>query len=293
MTRSLTALLSLLLAFAASAEESKLPADAEGCLECHKAGGDGPAFDAPAFLKGVHAANGIGCTDCHKGYTMGPHDAEGPALSDADKATVAKLAAARVGEKALTTSPRALLACADCHDAPAAALQKSIHSSWLSKPDAGVPGATCVSCHGSPHAVVKLAAYAPVDGKRERVPADRRAIHQRCAACHGNEEFAKAAGLPTEVVARYDDSIHGRAVRVGNEFAPVCTSCHSAKVGGSHGIVSKTDPASSVSEAQKKETCGRCHAGATDNFAKLIAHKEPRTCRDTSSRTSSTWSSRT
>jgi cytochrome b subunit of formate dehydrogenase len=275
-TRFLLASLSLLLAFGANAEEAKLPAEAESCLECHKAGGDGPAFDAAAFLKGIHAANGIGCTSCHPGYTMGPHDAESVAgLSDADKAIVAKLAAAKVGEKPVTTSPRALLACADCHDGPAAALQKSIHSAWLGKPDAKVPGATCVSCHGSPHTVTKLAAYAPHDGQREKVPADRREIHQRCAACHGNEEFAKAAGLPTEVVARYDDSIHGRSVRVGNQWAPVCTSCHAAKVGGSHAIVTKTDPASAVSEAQKKDTCGRCHLGATDNFAKLIAHKEP------------------
>jgi cytochrome b subunit of formate dehydrogenase/nitrate/TMAO reductase-like tetraheme cytochrome c subunit len=275
MTRSLIALLSLLLAFAANAEEAKLPADAESCLECHKAGGDGPAFDVPAFLKGVHAANGIGCTDCHQGYAMGPHDAEGPAVSPNGAAAVAKLAAAKVGDKPLTTSAKALLSCGDCHDAPATALVKSVHSKWLGEHAATVPGPTCVSCHGSPHTLVKLAAYAPVDGKREKVPADRREIHARCAACHGNEEFAKAAGLPTEVVARYDDSIHGRSVRVGNEYAPVCTSCHSAKVGGSHGIVAKTDAASAVSEAQKKDTCGRCHAGATDNFAKLIAHKEP------------------
>jgi cytochrome b subunit of formate dehydrogenase len=273
MIRSLLALSSLLLASTVSAEEPRLPAAAESCLECHKTGGDGPAFDAPAFLKGVHAANGIGCTDCHKGYAMGPHGAEGPALSDADKAIVAKLATVSHPEK--ISSPRALLSCADCHDGPAAALKGSIHSRWLGDATAKAAGPTCVACHGSPHEIVKLAAYAPRDGHREKVPADRRAIHQRCVACHGNEEFALAAGLPTEVVARYDDSIHGREVRVGNEYAPVCVSCHSSNVGGSHAIVAKTDPASSVSAAQKKETCGRCHAGATDNFAKLIAHKEP------------------
>lgn len=274
--RSLLALSSLLLAFAANAEEAKLPADAESCLECHKTDGDGPAFDAPAFLKGIHAENGIGCTDCHQGYAMGPHDAEGPEITNPNtRAAVEKLAAAKVGEKPLTTSAKALLSCADCHDGAASALVKSVHSSWLGDDHAKVPGPTCVNCHGSPHTVTKLAAYAPVDGKREKVPADRRAIHERCAACHGNEEFAKAAGLPTKVVARYDDSIHGRSVRVGNEYAPVCTSCHSAKEGGSHGIVAKTDAASAVSDAQKRDTCARCHAGATDNFAKLIAHKEP------------------
>jgi cytochrome b subunit of formate dehydrogenase/nitrate/TMAO reductase-like tetraheme cytochrome c subunit len=277
MMRTLLVSLSLLLAFGANAAEPKLPAEAENCLACHD-GKTAPAVDTGAFLKGVHAANGIGCTDCHAGYSMGEEKVghiNELKLSDEEKATVAKLAAAKVGEKKLTTSAAAVLSCGNCHDAPAAALKKSIHSAWLGKADAKVPGATCVSCHGSPHTVVKLAAYAPVDGKRAKVPADRRKMHEACAACHGNEEFAKAAGLSTEVVARYDDSIHGRSVRVGNEYAPVCVSCHSAKVGGSHGIVAKGDAASAVSAASKKETCGRCHAGATDNFAMLIAHKEP------------------
>jgi cytochrome b subunit of formate dehydrogenase len=275
MTRSLLLSLSLLFAFSVNAEEAKLPAGAETCLECHKAGGDGPAFDAPAFLKGVHAANGIGCTDCHQGYTMGPHDEEGAPATPFAQAAVAQIAAAKIGEKPLTTSAKAFLSCANCHDGPATALVTSVHSKWLGDPHAKVPGPTCVSCHGSAHAVTKLAAYAPHDGQREKVPADRREITKRCIACHGNEEFAKAAGLSTEVVPRYEDSIHGRSVRVGNEYAPVCSSCHASKVGGSHAIVAKTDPASSVSEANKKDTCGRCHAGATDNFAKLIAHKEP------------------
>jgi cytochrome b subunit of formate dehydrogenase len=277
MMRSLLLSLSLLAATTARAEEPKLPAGAENCLACHD-GKTAPAVDIAAFQKGIHAANGIGCTDCHAGYTMGEEKVghiNELKLSAADKAMVEKLAAAKVGDKKLTTSAAAVLACGNCHDAEVNALKGSIHSKWLGEEKPKAPGATCVSCHGSPHAVTKIAAYAPHDGKREKVPADRREFHKRCVACHGNEEFAKEAGLPTEVVARYDDSIHGRNVRVGNEYAPVCTSCHAAKVGGSHGIVAKTNPASSVSEAQKKETCGRCHAGATDNFAKLIAHKEP------------------
>jgi cytochrome b subunit of formate dehydrogenase/nitrate/TMAO reductase-like tetraheme cytochrome c subunit len=278
MMRSLLAALSLLFAFAAGAEEPKLPADAENCLGCHD-GKMAPAVDVATFMKSVHQTNDqmkVGCTDCHAGYSMGEEKvghANELMLSDAEKATLAKLQAIRI-PKALT-SPAALLSCGNCHDKVAGALEKSVHSKWLGAATAAAPGPTCVACHGSPHAIVKLAAYAPKDGKREKVPADRREMHKRCAACHGNEEFAKAAGLSTEVVARYDDSIHGRTVRVGNEYAPVCTSCHSANQGGSHGIVAKADAASAVSDAQKKDTCGRCHAGATDNFAKLIAHKEP------------------
>ena len=51
---------------------------------------------------------------------------------------------------------------------------------------------------------------------------------RRCEACHGNEEFTKAAGLDPEAAIVYHDSIHGRLVRVGNAYAPVCVSCHAA-----------------------------------------------------------------
>jgi len=274
--------IALLLSTAARAEEAKaaaaLPKDAESCQMCHEKGGLGPEVDFKGFPASVHGQNGIGCTDCHAGYKEGPHGGELPALSAQDQAVVDRLAKASWGEgdkKETVKAPRAFLACQTCHDGEAGAFAKSIHSRWL-REDAKVAGPTCASCHGSPHAIAaKLAPYAPHDGKREVVPADRRAMVKRCEACHGNEEFAKAAGLNPEAATTYHDSIHGRLARVGNPYAPACTSCHASAPdqGGTHAIVSKTDPASPVSAARKKETCGRCHAGATDSFASLIAHK--------------------
>jgi cytochrome b subunit of formate dehydrogenase len=286
--RSTFLLLTLLLAGAARGQEAKLPGGAEACTDCHSAGGDGPAVDLDGWAKSVHADNDVSCTDCHVGYAMGPHEGEGPALSPDEQATVDRLAKASWksehpadGEKGAkerevtkVTAPRAYLACASCHSETTEALAASIHGKWL-KADAKAPGPTCVSCHGSIHSAVKLAAYAPTSGAREKVPADRRAIARRCESCHGDEEFAKAAGLNPETAVTYHDSIHGRLARVGNAYAPVCTSCHAAKqeAGGSHAIVAKVDPASAVSDAQRRETCGRCHENATDSFAALIAHK--------------------
>jgi cytochrome b subunit of formate dehydrogenase len=177
----------------------------------------------------------------------------------------------------LTASlPSPQLACQNCHDVQAGAYLKSVHARFLAG-GAKVAGPTCLSCHGSVHAVAKkLEPYTPNAQKRVAVPADRRELQKRCEGCHGNEEYAKAAGLNPEVGGTYHDSIHGRLVRVGNAVAPTCVSCHAAdaKVGGSHAIIAKTDPASSVSASNKKNTCGRCHEGATDNFAGLIAHKQ-------------------
>jgi cytochrome b subunit of formate dehydrogenase len=272
--------------------EAKLPGGADACVDCHN-GSDAPKVDTTAFGRSVHADK-ASCTDCHAGYAMGPHEGELPALSPADRAKVERLSKARwpVAKSDLdkargdtsppketqVTAPRAYLSCAGCHEMEhseaMAGWERSVHSRWL-REDAKAPGPTCGSCHGPIHELDKLAAYAPKDGAREKVPQDRREISRRCESCHGNEEFAKAAGVNPEAALTYHDSIHGRLVRVGNKEAPVCTSCHAAskEKGGTHAIVAKSDPASAVSAASRKDTCGRCHVGATDNFAALIAHK--------------------
>jgi cytochrome b subunit of formate dehydrogenase len=224
------------------------------------------------------APGGAGdCIECHNGYSMGPHEGELPAPSANEQTIIARLAKAQWGEGGEAekiTAPRAFLACSGCHIEVTDALAKSIHGKWL-REDAPVAGPTCVSCHGPAHALAKLAPYEPTATARQKVPPDRREMVSHCESCHANEEFAKAAGLNPEAVITYNDSIHGRLVRVGNEYAPACTSCHasSKKQGGTHAIVAKGDPASTVHASQRKETCGRCHERASDNFAALIAHK--------------------
>ena len=111
---------------------------------------------------------------------------------------------------------------------------------------------------------------------RVAVPADRRAMQKACEACHGNEEFAKAAGLNAEVKHTYQDSIHGRMVRVGNAVAPTCVSCHAAdKAGRRHARHRRQDRPGLAGRPRPtaRTPARRCHEGATDNFARLIAHK--------------------
>src|SRR5512133_1520980 len=166
----------LVLASLARAEDAK-PADAnvggyDACSGCHdKSGKDAPAFDVDAFAKSVHAGQ-ASCTDCHAGYTMGPHDAELPALSPADQAVVDRIAKARwpaaggharkgdkaehAGAETKVSAPRAYLACAGCHEGNNpemwTAWQSSIHSNWL-REDTKAPGPTCASCPGAIHGV--------------------------------------------------------------------------------------------------------------------------------------------
>lgn len=262
---------------APAAEPPKL-GDAD-CLGCHADDSTGRKVDDGLFAASVHGQNSISCTDCHQGYGEGPHQDQGPKRSDAEQASLARLAKARWGEgeqAVKVTAPAAYLACATCHaEAAEAFFGKSVHARWL-REDAKAAGPTCASCHGSPHTVAKsMEPYAPSANARVDVPADRRAMQKACESCHGNQEFARSAGMNAEVKQGYQDSIHGRLVRVGNPVAPACVSCHASEkaAGGSHAIAAKTDPTSPVFAANRKNTCARCHEGSTDNFATLIAHK--------------------
>ena len=73
--------------------------------------------------------------------------------------------------------------------------------------------------------------------------------------------MAKKHGLAS-VYPSYIDSIHGFALsKEGLLVAANCQSCH-----GSHHILSRKDPQSPTNKANVPTTCGKCHAGITENY---------------------------
>jgi cytochrome b subunit of formate dehydrogenase len=277
--RMKTLLLSLLLTFPIAAAAADAPAQAaapdpnQACLDCHAASKPGEAGVRPAeFGKSVHAS--FGCTDCHAGYQApGPHELA--PLEGADAVLVGRFEALKA-----STAPRAYLACASCHGEVVEQVAASVHGKWT-KGDARVAGPTCASCHGAVHEIVK-GVPAPARAGATFTPGAR-AISERCEKCHADPAYAEKAGLKGDVVVTFHDSIHGRLVNVGSALAPACADCHGAaeKDGkgvlhpNAHRILAKSDPASPVAARNRAGTCARCHAGATDNFAQLIAHRDP------------------
>jgi len=145
--------------------------------------------------------------------------------------------------------------CTTCHSAltgrlarPAAGIADDVHIRR---------GLSCASCHGG-------------DPRRPGMEAhDRRAgfagapapaqVPRFCARCHSRPEVMRRDNpkLPTDQLARYLTSVHGRRLAEGDTRVATCTSCH-----GVHPVRAVGDGASPVFATNVPRTCARCHADA-------------------------------
>ena len=106
----------------------------------------------------------------------------------------------------------------------------------------GELGIECQSCHPQitsyPHPANTFAS------RREL----SRSYYEACQRCHPDN------------YSLTQDSMHAEAATAGNLEAPICTDCH-----GAHDVRSPDQPRAHVSQ-----TCGHCHTGIFDAYAKSI-----------------------
>lgn len=135
--------------------------------------------------------------------------------------------------------------CIVCHSDYWEQMQGSIHSRHQ---------ITCDRCHGgdptkedAQEAKGPGTAFIGIPGKKQ--------IAERCGQCHADVEAMNFYGLPTDQLARYKTSAHGKLLfEHGDEHGAVCTDCH-----GFHDVVAVTDPQSPVYPLNLLATCNRCH----------------------------------
>lgn len=146
--------------------------------------------------------------------------------------------------------------CGKCHTEETRIYLESIHGTAM------VQGVTkspvCTDCHGE-HSI-----------RAARDPASRvsvAAVSKTCAHCHEAEGISEKYGIPGGRLETYADSFHGLAARGGSKVAANCASCH-----GVHDIRPSNDPKSAIHKDNLPATCGKCHPGAGENFAKGAVH---------------------
>lgn len=248
----------------------------QACLTCHnvtptaaqKAKPVGLYVNAKLFDSSVHAA--LGCAACHSDVKAFPH-------VPPPKKVVCRKCHSSIGKRygqsvhAVVWGKQKLgyAACLNCHGNPHGILAKtnpnsrvyplnlprtcgrchgssrlaerygiqnvykvyidSIHGFALSR-EGLLVAATCSSCHGAHRVLSTNNPQSPI--YRTNVPAT-------CGKCHAGVE------------ARYLDGVHGKALKAGNDGAPVCTTCHT---------VHRIAQVQSVKwELKTVATCGNCH----------------------------------
>jgi len=215
-------------------------------------GGSNSHLNLRHLVDDVHFARGLSCSGCHGGDPASDklehsHVKEWPGTArDKDRAWI-------------------LSFCARCHSDPAlmnrfnptlptdqlAKFRESPHGKLLIEAkDSRAPD--CLSCHG---------VHGMRNAKNPLSTVNPKRVHETCGACHANP--AKMAGfklpdgspLPTNQVAQYRASVHGRALlERGDLGAPTCNSCH-----GNHAAMP-------VGLSSVSQSCGLCHAGAASLF---------------------------
>ena len=148
--------------------------------------------------------------------------------------------------------------CGQCHVGLSEIYQKSIHGQKLAAGDPKAP--TCTDCHAA-HAI-----------SRTTTPAFRLDIVNECGQCH--DQPPPGSTRQSSLYDTYRLSYHGQVTALGFARGARCSDCH-----GAHDIRRLDDPASSLSDRNRVETCRKCHPKANARFAQFEAHADFRDAR--------------
>ena len=255
-------------------------ADAPACVDCHGAHAvpKSSVSTSPVYFRNVAAT----CTRCHGDKTVTGN--RNIAIPGAAKLYQQSIHNRAIVEMGLNKSA----SCIDCHGAhnmkgrrdPASSINKtnlpatcgrchfgvyalykeSVHGTALAR---GVPDAPgCADCHGEHDIRAVSDPSSPVSSA---------AISQKtCPSCHAAEKLAARYGVSVDKVRGYEQSYHGLSARLGDKTVANCASCH-----GDHAIYPSSDPRSTIYPKNLPVTCGKCHPGATANFASGNIHVGP------------------
>ncbi len=248
------------------------------CYSCHGQKGMRGYIDVASYEQSVHGR--IACTKCHLDISGYPHgkvlkvncgichflgregapkeEAQQYKLSVHGRAALAGNAAApkcqtchgshyiypSTEARSKTNRENIPALCSSCHPKEFEAYRMSIHGKeFLEKKN--LLAANCFDCH--------LEHLTP-DPRGDQF---KLLLVRQCGLCHAEE------------MNTYQNTYHGRVVRLGYANIAKCSDCH-----GAHTILPPSDPDSRLSRENIVATCRACHPGATAGFTKFYAHAE-------------------
>ncbi|HZP43658.1 MAG TPA: cytochrome c3 family protein [Candidatus Binatia bacterium] len=118
-------------------------------------------------------------------------------------------------------------------------------------------GLSCADCHGGDPGDTSDGAMSKAKGFVGKPSAAD--VPAFCGRCHADENVMRRWNphLPTDQLAQYRTSVHGKRLAEGDDRVATCVSCH-----GVHGILPVGDARSPVHKTNVATTCARCHADA-------------------------------
>ncbi|APG28088.1 hypothetical protein A7E78_09695 [Syntrophotalea acetylenivorans] len=147
--------------------------------------------------------------------------------------------------------------CGQCHKGIEQDYREGIHGRLVANGQTDSP--VCTDCHGE-HGILS-----PDDPRSPVSP--RRVAEVTCARCHDSEVLNEKYGLPNGRLVSFVDSYHGLKSKAGDTRVANCASCH-----GAHRVLPSSDPASTVSPGNLRQTCGECHPGISEAMAGTPIH---------------------
>ncbi|HRX86243.1 MAG TPA: hypothetical protein P5572_14580 [Phycisphaerae bacterium] len=221
------------------------------CMLCHGkqdivASADGHSLfvDQAEFAGSIHGRKVVACAQCHTG--VDPSDPVRPCATVADRVD-----------------------CSVCHESVVSAYDASVHGTLHAKGDPNAP--SCTDCHGT-HGIIEHEvaedASPMLKIKVRESPTFAINVPTLCGKCHreGGQAAVRYLGAQHNILQNYTMSIHGKGLlQSGLTVTATCTSCHTA-----HHELPASDPKSSVNKANIAATCGECHHGIFDLYAKSV-----------------------
>ncbi len=243
-------------------------ADAPGCSDCHDPHNTLAKDDprSPTYSRNVPEL----CASCHReGAPAAMRSTNGGATAVTSyRDSVHGNAHYDAG---LVVAP----GCADCHSAhgelPASEPESTVHRDNIEK--------TCSRCHEGIDVLYRQGVHWRGNGDSESTESAEHELPS-CADCHSSHSIASADGgdFREQVISQcgnchepevstYFDTYHGKISRLGTHGVAKCHDCH-----GSHVILPMDDPDSLLSEANRVETCAKCHPGSHEGFTTYLTH---------------------